>query len=41
LIRLMAGGKNSVYQKIFTAYNVTSAAISEPTINGCKTAYKC
>lgn len=33
--QLMAGGTNSVYHKILTAWNVGSVAISAPTINGC------
>jgi polar amino acid transport system substrate-binding protein len=38
MVKLMAGGKTSVYQKIFTAWGVASAAIATPTINGCATA---
>jgi polar amino acid transport system substrate-binding protein len=38
--KLMAGGKNSVYQKIFTAWGQQSAEIPKPLINGCKTVYK-
>jgi polar amino acid transport system substrate-binding protein len=38
---LMAGGKTSTYQKIFSAWGVASAEIPKPTINGCVSAYKC
>ena len=38
MIKLMAGGRTSVYQKIFTAWGVASAAIAKSTINGCATA---
>lgn len=38
MVRLMAGGKSSVYQKIFSAWGVASAEIASPTINGCATA---
>jgi polar amino acid transport system substrate-binding protein len=37
MVKLMAGGKSSVYQKIFTAWGVASAEIAKPTINGCAT----
>jgi polar amino acid transport system substrate-binding protein len=35
MVKLMAGGTSSVYQKIFTAWGVASAEIAKPTINGC------
>jgi polar amino acid transport system substrate-binding protein len=39
---LMAGGKTSTYQKIFSAWGVASAEIPKATINGCTTsAYTC
>ncbi len=37
MFRLMAGGNASVYQKIFSAWGVASAAIARPTTNGCAT----
>jgi polar amino acid transport system substrate-binding protein len=41
MTHLMAGGKASVYQKIFSAWGVASAAIPKATINGCISVYHC